>query len=289
MSRLSFSFLVSPFVQREFKPNPLLVQLTHSLSHPRTLSHPFSPTPTHSHRLSLIFTHSLTLVRGFETGQFRVSLTPEPARGQPGGHLRGEVNFYLTQCCPELQRVVITRIPPHGLEGQLLSLQGMSGAPKQAQSGESECSGPPCPTPVAGRQSAEGACGHTLRGGRAWPGRRVRPHAASPPLKESPHTRRTRLHNHTTTCAHSQCLSCTCVARAARTQQCTLTLHVCVRSRRLVLRVVCKKVGCHLHSSRRSVRLPHVTWHDGTTPFLVPQDVVVFRARALQEVFPDLA
>ena len=31
--------------------------------------------------------------RGFETRQFRFSLTPEPARGQPGGHVKGEVNF----------------------------------------------------------------------------------------------------------------------------------------------------------------------------------------------------
>ena len=70
---------------------------------------------------------------------------------------------------------------------------------------------PACPTPVAGRQSVEGARDRTLPLGRAWPGRkaapglRVRPHATSPPQKES-HTRRTRLHKHTPACAHSLCL-----------------------------------------------------------------------------------
>ena len=54
---------------------------------------------------------------------------------------------FLTQCFPELQKVAITRIPPHGLEGQLLSLEGMSGAPKQTSAGA-----------VCSRQVQDAAC-----------------------------------------------------------------------------------------------------------------------------------
>ena len=42
---------------------------------------------------------------------------------------------FLTQCFLELQKVAITMIPPRGFEGQLLSLEGMSGAPKQTSAG----------------------------------------------------------------------------------------------------------------------------------------------------------
>ena len=43
--------------------------------------------------------------------------------------------------------IAITRIPPHGLEGQFLSLEGMSGAPKQTSAG-----------PVCSRQVRDAAC-----------------------------------------------------------------------------------------------------------------------------------
>ena len=82
---------------------------------------------------------------------------------------------------------------------------------------------PLCPTPVAGRQSAEGARDHTLPWGRECPGRRaaarlrVRPRAALPQKQQAQQTRHTRLlRTHTPARTHCGCLTCTSDARAAR-------------------------------------------------------------------------
>ena len=70
--------------------------------------------------------------QGFETGSFAFLLPRACERTAWRACQRGGKLF--TQCCPELQRVAITRIPPHGLKGQWLSLEGMSGSGLQQAS-----------------------------------------------------------------------------------------------------------------------------------------------------------